>query len=41
MPATAVAMRQPTGLSGPNSAMPAPMIHLPSGGCTTYDGSVR
>ncbi len=41
MPVTAVAMRQPTGLSGPSRLMPSPMIHLPSGGCTTNDAAVE
>ena len=34
VPTTAAAKRQPTLLSCPNSWMPAPIIHLPSGGWT-------
>ena len=36
VPTSAVAMRHPNG-PVPKSAMPTPMIHLPSGGCATND----
>ena len=36
----AVAMRQPNG-PVPNSAIPAPMSHLPTGGCATNDPSAE
>jgi hypothetical protein len=35
IPAAAVAIRHPNGFSGPNAAIPAPINHLPSGGCAT------
>ena len=35
---TAAETRQPKGLLSPKIAMPAAIIHLPSGGCTTYSG---
>ena len=41
MPASAVAIRQPTGLSGPKASIPRPMSHLPNGGCTTNEASAR
>jgi len=40
MPTTAMAMRQPNALSVPNTAMPAAMIHLPSGGWAMNDAVV-
>lgn len=39
-PHSATAMRQPNG-SMPNTSMPWPMMNLPTGGCTTNDGSFR
>ena len=35
VPAIAVAIRHPNDDSAPNSAIPAPISNLPSGGCTT------
>ena len=35
VPNSATEKRQPAVESGPNSHIPAPMIHLPSGGWTT------
>ena len=40
VPSRATANRQPKGFM-PNSCSPAPMIHLPTGGCTTYDAVER
>ncbi len=34
VPSTATMKRQPNGVK-PNSCSPSPMIHLPTGGCTT------
>ncbi|MCY1219281.1 hypothetical protein D9M72_312500 [compost metagenome] len=41
VPVSAAPNRQPSGLSGPNSHIPAAIIHLPTGGCTTYSGEDR
>ena len=38
VPVRAAPNRQPKGLSAPNSHMPAAIIHLPTGGWTTYSG---
>ncbi len=40
VPTTAEANRQPKGLVTPNSHSPAPIIHLPTGGCTTKSALV-
>lgn len=34
VPSTATMKRQPNGVK-PNICSPSPMIHLPTGGCTT------
>ena len=39
-PAIAAATRQDAEFAGPKSAIPAPMSHFPSGGCTTYEPAV-
>ncbi len=38
VPSSAVMNRQPNGLS-PKTHSPSEMTHLPTGGCTTYEGS--
>lgn len=38
VPSTATMNRQPNGVK-PKICSPIPMIHLPTGGCTTYPGS--
>ncbi len=39
VPASAVVARHQNASPAPNAAMPSEIIHLPSGGCTTYAGS--
>jgi hypothetical protein len=41
VPARAVVARHQNALSAPKAAMPSEIIHLPSGGCTTYSGARR
>ncbi len=38
VPIAAAEKRQPKLLDGPKSHMPKAIIHLPTGGCTTYSG---
>jgi len=35
-PSSATEIRHPQGESAPSRASPAPITHLPTGGCTTY-----